>query len=105
VTQQALDVCAFWGAKTPAAVERQPVRSDIPTLVVAADYDPITPPANGQMAAQTLSRHYFLEFPGFGHGVYGPCWSEVTTAFLDAPLQTPDSSCVEALPPLKFFGT
>jgi pimeloyl-ACP methyl ester carboxylesterase len=65
-------------------------------LITTGEYDPITPPANGQEAAKTLSHSYFFEFPGQGHGqLYSSsCSDQIIFAFEDNPLVQPDSSCI-----------
>ncbi len=94
-----LAVCSFWGAPRVPAAQKQPVVSAIPTLVLAGQYDPITPPANGALAARTLSHSYFFEYPGLGHGVYlnAACPYIMTTFFLNNPLKRPDSSCIASM--------
>lgn len=72
VTQLTLDVCAFWGAAPPPPHENEGVVSDIPALVLAGTFDPITPPSYSRLVAQTLSRSSFFELPDEGHGIIGP---------------------------------
>jgi pimeloyl-ACP methyl ester carboxylesterase len=93
------DVCAEWQAVTPDPVENEPVVSDIPTLVLAGEYDPITPPAWGQLAAETLSSSYFFEYPGLAHGVTRDhfCPLGMMLTFLDDPATAPDASCIEEM--------
>ena len=73
-------------------MENEPVASDIPTLVLAGEYDPITPPAWGELASNGLENSFFLEFPGLGHGVSleGGCPLGIILAFLDEPSVNPD---------------
>jgi pimeloyl-ACP methyl ester carboxylesterase len=89
-------MCNFWGAGEPDAIENQPVQSDIPTLVLAGQYDPITPPAWGKLAAESLSNSYFYEFPGYGHGVsvVDGCSTDITQAFFADPASPPDTGCL-----------
>ena len=89
-------ICQFWGARKADPIENQPVSSDIPTLVLAGEYDPITPPLWGQLAAENLSSSFSFEFPGVGHGVStsGACPLQITRAFLDNPTVKPDASCI-----------
>ena len=93
------EVCQQWGAKPAAPVENEPVTSDLPTLVLSGEYDPITPPAYNQEVAKTLSNSYLFEFPGIGHGVSisGPCPLEMTKAFLSEPTTEPDSACIKSM--------
>ena len=78
------------------AIEAQPVTSDIPTLVAAGEFDPITPAKWAQSAASHLPNSYFFLFPGGGHGVIdmNQCSQDIMQAFLDDPTQEPDSSCI-----------
>lgn len=97
--------CARWGVAESPLSETQPVTSDIPTLVLAGGYDPITPPQWGFDAAETLSNSFVYVFPGVGHGILatGPCPQSITDAFLAAPSSEPDGSCVGTMG-LTFFA-
>jgi pimeloyl-ACP methyl ester carboxylesterase len=97
-------VCAIWGAGQAGEIEDQLVVSDIPTLLLSGEYDPVTPPAWGQMAARSLSHSYFYEFPGLSHGVtQNACPLHMAQAFLDDPATAPDAGCMVDMPPLVFF--
>ena len=91
-----LDQCETWGAKKADRIENQPVSSDIQALVLAGEYDPITPPEWGRQVAGNLSSSFFFEFPGVGHGasLAGPCPLGIALAFLDDPEVEPRSSCI-----------
>lgn len=93
-TQIAL--CSTWNNAKPNPIENEPIKSDIPTLVVSGEYDPVTPPDYGKAAAATLSNSYFFEFPGVGHGVipFSECALGMAQAFLKDPTIKPDSSCI-----------
>jgi pimeloyl-ACP methyl ester carboxylesterase len=93
--------CQLWGVKPVPAVQKEPVRSSIPTLILQGEYDPVTPPANGMLAAQTLGKSYFFLFPGVGHGVsshISTCPEDITNAFLENPAEKPDASCISSMP-------
>jgi pimeloyl-ACP methyl ester carboxylesterase len=95
----AYQVCQKWGAKPAAPVENEPVTSDLPTLVLSGEYDPITPPSYNQAVAKTLSKSFFFEFPGIGHGVSisDPCPLGIAKAFLNQPDAEPASTCIAAM--------
>lgn len=97
--------CALWGAGAADEIEDDPVSSDLPTLVLGGVFDPITPPAYGMQAAETLPNSYFFEFPGLGHGVSTAheCPLSITLAFLDDPSALPGSGCISAMGPLPFL--
>jgi pimeloyl-ACP methyl ester carboxylesterase len=91
-------VCAGWGAGQAEAVENQPVASDVPTLVMAGEFDPVTPPAWGRHAAETLSCAHFYEYPGVGHGASTQeCGREMVRAFWDDPAIAPDDRCIAGM--------
>jgi hypothetical protein len=77
-------------------VENEPVRSGIPTLVLAGEYDPITPPAWGQQVMDSLENSYFVQFPGQGHGpgLQNGCAQRVILEFFDDPTTQPEAACV-----------
>jgi Tol biopolymer transport system component/pimeloyl-ACP methyl ester carboxylesterase len=93
------EVCASWQAGVADPIENQAVVSDIPTLVLSGRYDPVTPPAWGEMAAETLSNSFSYWFPNLGHGAMpsNPCALEIGLQFLDDPTVEPDTSCMDRL--------
>ncbi len=101
----AFAACELWDVAAAPAVENEPVRSDIPALVLAGEYDPITPPAWSQEVQAGLENSYYFEFPGLGHGVSvaGPCPRAITLAFLENPARAPDGSCIAALAGPRFL--
>jgi pimeloyl-ACP methyl ester carboxylesterase len=100
-TMSWFSVCQFWGMKPVPAIQKEPVRSTIPTLILQGEYDPVTPPTNGMLAAQTLSKSYFFLFPGVGHGVIASnasnCPDDIMNAFLENPAEKPDASCISVM--------
>jgi pimeloyl-ACP methyl ester carboxylesterase len=92
-------VCQSWQSGQADPVEDEPVISEIPTLILSGQYDPITPPAWGRLAAETLDHSFFYEFPGIGHGVMrsNECGLDVGLQFLDDPATEPDASCIDDL--------
>ena len=98
------EVCGVWEVAPAPAVENLPVRSDIPTLLLAGQYDPITPPAWAYSAARYLSRSTVLEFPGVGHSVLdsGDCAQSIGLAFLNNPTGRLNTTCLERISAPKF---
>jgi pimeloyl-ACP methyl ester carboxylesterase len=96
-TEQAeYNICQFWKVQTVPIAQKQPVFSNIPTLVLAGEYDQITPPSSSQEVANNLSHSYYILFPGVGHGVLyqSTCANQIVSAFENHPEQQPDSSCL-----------
>lgn len=100
-------ICNIWNVKPADRVENKPVKSDVPTLILAGEYDPDTPPAWGKSAAQTLPNSRFFELPAMTHvpTFASSCAQELVAAFFDNPQTAPDSQCVKKMPALKFVIT
>jgi hypothetical protein len=66
---------------------------------MSGEFDPITPPAWGRQAAETLENGYFFEYPGIGHGASAVpgCPRQMFTAFLQNPASAPDGSCIREM--------
>lgn len=92
-----VETCRAWDVPPLDPIVDVPVSSDIPTLVLNGRFDPITPPAFGEAAAQTLSRNYVFTFPNTGHGALtdSDCAIKIARAFLAAPQQTPQADCLD----------
>lgn len=90
--------CGIWDVPAAEAAEDSPVATDKPTLVLAGELDPITPPAWGEGTAAALPHATFVLFPGEGHGLTPtPCGEEIVQAFLDNPGGPPPTGCVASL--------
>jgi pimeloyl-ACP methyl ester carboxylesterase len=95
--------CEAWDVGRSPRRERKAVRSAVPTLILVGEYDPTTPPADGRLAAETLSNSYFFELPGIGHDATAlECPRLVRNRFLDDPSTSPDHRCLEDLGPPSF---
>jgi pimeloyl-ACP methyl ester carboxylesterase len=114
IVRETLDVCSFWEAASPPSDENDPVSSPIPTLVLAGQLDPITPPRYGLDVAGRLSQAQYFEFAGFGHAVLGTasaesarprCAVQIVEAFLTDPTAPVDGGCTAALPAIEFAGS
>lgn len=102
--------CETWtDGERADEIEDQPVESDIPTLIVVGEYDPITPPEWSQRAAETLSNSYYYQFPGVGHSVWfggGRCGTTLISSFIANPFTEPNATCINLFrspfaPPLE----
>jgi pimeloyl-ACP methyl ester carboxylesterase len=96
-TESVIEDCRIWGLPAAPEAVKLPVTSDVPALVVAGSYDPITPPDFGRMAAATLPNSTFVEIGDQGHGfaMATLCGTRITLGFLDDPTVAPDTSCAD----------
>lgn len=96
--------CREWGTASPDPRENQPVASSIPVLILAGEFDPITPPDWGRQTAAVLENSYFVELPYNGHWVTrsSACAREMALTFWENPATPPDAGCVQDEPALQF---
>lgn len=89
------DICELWDAGSAPPTENEPVSSDIPTLVLAGEYDPITPPRWSESAVSTLANSTFVLFPGVGHGPSASveCPKSIFLDFVADPIAPVDTGC------------
>ncbi len=96
-------ICADWPVAEADPSVKEPLVSDIPTLVLAGELDPVTPPEYGELVADYLSNGYFYEFPGVGHNIIiEECARQLAGAFLADPSQAPDAACIADMPGVVF---
>lgn len=91
-----LQICRQWKIDLLPRASLAPISSEIPTLLLSGDFDPITPP---QYAASLLSslpgaRHVVFPTGSHGQAVKSPCSNLIIQRFLDNPKAAPDTSCV-----------
>ena len=84
-----------------------PVVSDVPTLVLSGDIDPVTPPGWGESVVKHLSRGLHITAPGTGHGVVTtPCGNRLVSEFIDrGSIDNLDTECIAAIRRPPFFVT
>ena len=91
--------CETWPKATLPAGYLEPVRSDVPVLLMAGTVDPVTPPATAELAAATLSSSRVVPFSNTGHGGgAADCEAKLIRRFMDDPSPAMlDASCAEAV--------
>ena len=90
------EACATWPSGSVPQSYHDAVRSNIPTLLLSGEADPVTPPRFGEAAAASLDASLHLVFPQMGHGQSGlPCGAAIVADFYDAgSVEGLDTSCV-----------
>lgn len=93
--RETLALCRDWKIELLPRDVLDPVRSDVPTLLLSGAYDPITPPSFATSVGDTLARNSQIVFPGGTHGqAFGDaCATGIIRSFLDRPDTTPDAAC------------
>lgn len=96
--------CAKWPMGPTDSLENAPIFSDVPTLLLAGLYDPITPPQYARLAGSRLINSFYFEFLSAGHDVLSnePCAGELAKQFLEDPMRMPAHACLGKLKPPEF---
>ena len=100
-------ICDSWGAAPFDPDDSQPLISSLPTLILAGEYDPVTPPSFGKQIAANLENSDFIEIPGQGHAPAARGWDvscplTVTLTYINDPIAGPDASCVTEMSAPQF---
>lgn len=98
-------ICAGWPVQSlPDERHAAPVQSDIRTLLLSGEQDPVTPPEWGTIAAESLanSQHLVAEFGG--HTIMShTCANRLIAQFLDNPSNAVDAACLSRTRLLPFI--
>ncbi len=100
-----LRACRHWPrAKLPADYY-EPVRSDVPVLVLSGGIDPATPPRHGEAVVARLPNARHLVAPHLSHGVSGNgCAPRLIEKFVrEADARGLDAACLRRIPRPLFF--
>lgn len=99
------EICKLWPRGPVDADLHAPLRSDVPSLLLSGEDDPVTPPADAERLARGLAHHRHLVLSGEGHGQLATgCVPRLVAAFLDAPDPPAlDASCLEEHRAAPFF--
>jgi hypothetical protein len=97
--------CRVWNVPSAPASQRAPVRSDIPTIVFADEWDHVIHPLEGKQIAGDLGNAHLYQFPGLDHLALlnflardVSCPRQIAIAFLDRPTSFPSGACIASMP-------
>lgn len=98
-------ICSVWPEGVIDPNIKSVLKSDVPTLVLSGEFDPITPPAWGEVVLPGLSQAKHIVAPGQGHGVLPRgCMPLIVREFVEkASVDDLDTECVKHLGTYPFF--
>jgi pimeloyl-ACP methyl ester carboxylesterase len=99
---QQKQACELWPRASIDSHYADPVRSDAPVLIFSGEWDPVTPPSNGDAAAKTLPNSLHIVVPHGGHGFGGleniDCIDRLAIEFVErGTAKGLDTSCVKTI--------
>ncbi|NJK45915.1 MAG: hypothetical protein HC933_18090, partial [Pleurocapsa sp. SU_196_0] len=68
-SERGFAVCQAWGLTTPSGRENDALNSDVPTLLMAGEFDPVTPSRYLALASAGLKNATVVEMKGQAHSV------------------------------------
>jgi pimeloyl-ACP methyl ester carboxylesterase len=91
--------CRFWQSGHADGAFRSPVTGAVPTLLLAGEFDPVTPPEWAELAAKSLENASVFVFPAIGHGVLDShlCATALISAFFEDPQSPQPPDCLDRL--------
>lgn len=97
--------CEVWPRGPVSPDFQAPLRSDVPTLLMSGELDPVTPPRYADDVARGLSNSRHLVGAGQGHIVLGRgCMPRLAAEFVEKlDPATLDVACLDVLGPAPFF--
>jgi len=96
--------CDEWNPQRAEEQIRKPLVSNIPTLIITAEFAPATPPSQAYVAAKGLKNSYIFEFSGGGHAILlnNNCAKITAHDFLLNPNKQPSRLCLRTSSKFKF---
>ncbi len=96
--------CDIWGTQTVDMDFKSEVKSEIPTLLLSGELDPVTPPVFAQQAMEGLTQSQHLIVPNQGHIVATRgCMPKIIGAFIKDPKAALETECIQNFQELTFF--
>jgi pimeloyl-ACP methyl ester carboxylesterase len=100
--------CAAWPRAPIDPRYHDPVVSDVPTLLLSGEWDPVTPPRDADRVARYLSRSLHVVVPGGAHGFFGMENASCAVGLMNGLVRAGDvaaldTSCVRTMrrPPFR----
>jgi len=98
-------VCSVWPKGARPADFHQPLKTSTPVLLLAGQYDPVTPPRYAEEVAAGLPNARVLVLKGQGHSVMATgCMPQLVKHFVEKlDPKTLDAKCLDQLQPTPIF--
>jgi len=98
-------ICPVWPKYQPSEEFYEEVNTNIPTLILSGDLDPVTPPDNGDRADKMLPNSRHIVVKNLSHIVaINECGVDVVAQFIDElKLEAVDEKCLTEIPNESFM--
>lgn len=94
-------ICNIWSVQKVPDIENQPVKSDVPVLLINGEYDNETPAKWAVEMLKNLTNSFHLVFKGWKHTPTtnwgNPCAMQAANDFFNNPNVKPNPDCFEEI--------
>lgn len=87
------EIIESWPTQKTTANNMGIITSEIPTLLISGDFDPVTPVSNGNQVQKSLKNSQHLVFKNNGHVPINDCFFNLAKTFLNNPMEKLDGNC------------
>ena len=100
-------ICEVMRPQSPPEGYFRAVESEIPTLILAGEFDPVCPPLFAEITSATLPKSTVIIVPGASHAAINAdnCIRTIATDFLLEPNKQPNTECVAKREKIKYVTT
>lgn len=108
-TNQIQELCQSWVSNITITQNETDFASDIPSLLLAGEFDPATPVWLAELTKENLSNSYLYQFSGYGHSLTtsdantNGCVGKLMVSFWNDPTIQPDDKCMTDVNLRKFI--
>lgn len=100
--RQQREACALWPRSDVEGDYAAPIKSDVPVLIFTGQWDPVTPPANGDRVAKSLTNSLHIVVPSGAHALGGleniDCIRRISDEFTErGTTKGIDTACVKTI--------
>ena len=96
--RQQTAACGIWPRAVLPAGYADPVRSNVPALIISSAIDPVTPPRWGEAVRATLAQSRHIVLPIAAHAPSDSCVRQMVVRFIEsANAGDVDASCAQTL--------
>jgi Predicted hydrolases or acyltransferases (alpha/beta hydrolase superfamily) len=99
-----MDICSTFRPEFPDSEFYEPIKTNLPTLVMSGEFDPGTPVSYGYNTIEKMTNAKFVIVPNASHSAatYNDCTMGMVKDFFDIPNASLNTDCVNRIEKLKF---
>ncbi|MEZ4800067.1 MAG: alpha/beta fold hydrolase [Flavobacteriales bacterium] len=99
-----IQICNAFRPESPDSDHYNPIKTDIPVLVLVGEFDPGTPKSYGEATIKEMSNATLIVVPNASHAAmhFNECTSNIVYTFLEGPNTPTNLNCIEEIQHIIF---